>query len=242
MTTMGMKRDKGAKKTKRKKSDRQKAITKSDKRWSEIVRRHGVCEYCGQSGKQLHAHHIYSRANLQTRWDLTNGICLCVSHHIWSSSFSAHMTPSEFLDWISERKGGKKRIADIRERRLCTEAVYPEERLENLIELGKVYPEDKDYLVSEDGWVWSIIKGEYLKRHVEKSTGYEIVCLSNPRRNVRVHRMVARTYKGVCPEGMEVHHDDDDKTNNDLNNLKYVTHRENMEYNKGKKYKKGGDS
>jgi len=197
-----------------------------------------VCEYCNTSSRQLHAHHIYSRANLNTRWDLTNGVCLCVSHHIWGTEFSAHLTPSEFLDWILERKGGKTRVEKIRNRRRSLETIYPEEELDFLTDLGKVYPDDRDYIVSDDGKVWSILKNEYLNQHVEKSTGYPIVCLSNPRRNVRVHRMVMRTYKGECPEEMEVHHRDEDKTNNDLNNLKYVTHAENMKHNTGRKYKK----
>ena len=226
-------------KKRKKKTDRQKIIAKLDKRWSEIIKRHGVCEYCKTSSKQLHSHHIYSRANLNTRWDLTNGVCLCVSHHIWNSTFSAHLTPSEFLDWILERKGGKTRVEKIRQKRISLETIYPEEELDFLTDLGEVYPADRDYMVSDDGRVWSIRKSEYLHQHVEKSVGYVSVCLSNPRRNIRVHRMVMRTYKGECPEGMEVHHRDEDKTNNDLNNLKYVTHAENMKHNTGRKYKKG---
>ena len=210
------------------KTDRQKIITKLDKRWSEIIRRYGVCEYCGTSSKQLHSHHIYSRANLNTRWDLTNGICLCVYHHIWSTAFSAHLTPSEFLDWLRESKEGLSRIEKIRERRRSIETIYVEEKLDFLVELGKVYPDDKDYMVSDDGRIWSIRKSEYLHQLMGKSVGYVSVCLSNPRRNIRVHRMVMRTYKGECPEGMDVHHIDGDKTNNDLNNLKYAAHKENM--------------
>ncbi len=209
------------------KTQRQKAIAKLDKRWSEIIRRHGVCEYCNSSSTQLHSHHIYSRANLNTRWDLTNGVCLCVSHHIWNTQFSAHLTPSEFLDWILERKGGKTKVEKIRQKRRNFETIYPEEELDFLMELGKIYPLDKDYMVSDDGKVWSIYKNEYLAQHLEKSTGYMIVCLSNPRRNVRVHRIVMATYGRERIDEMEVHHIDGDKTNNDLNNLKYVTHQEN---------------
>jgi hypothetical protein len=66
------------------------------------------CEYCGigiDEGKKLDAHHIYTKKNTNTRWDLDNGMCLCVSHHTFSEIFSAHLTPAEFHEWLLEYKG-----------------------------------------------------------------------------------------------------------------------------------------
>ena len=62
------------------------------------------CEYCGKP-TGLNSHHIFSRSNKSTRYDLDNGVCLCVGHHTFSSSFSAHKTPAEFIEWIKEKKG-----------------------------------------------------------------------------------------------------------------------------------------
>lgn len=44
----------------------------------------------------------------------------------------------------------------------------------------------------------------------------------------RVHRLVAAAYLGPCPPRMVVNHIDNDPTNNRVENLEYVTHRENL--------------
>ena len=79
---------------------------KLDEAWSLLVkvRANFKCEYCG-SEQTLNSHHIYSRANISTRWNPTNGICLCVNHHTFSNKFSAHRTPIEFTQWLESIKG-----------------------------------------------------------------------------------------------------------------------------------------
>lgn len=83
-------------------------ITKKlDDKWSlEVKERAGFkCEYCQNEHKPLNSHHIFSRSNKAVRHDLDNGICLCVGHHTFSSKFSAHKTPAEFIEWIKEYRG-----------------------------------------------------------------------------------------------------------------------------------------
>lgn len=46
---------------------------------------------------------------------------------------------------------------------------------------------------------------------------------------VKVHRMVMEAFVGLCPEGMEVCHNDHNRANNCLNNLRYDTKRNNHE-------------
>jgi hypothetical protein len=61
------------------------------------------CEYCW-STKWLNSHHLFTRNNYSTRFDLDNWICLCALHHKLSTKFSAHWTPMIFDEWIiSER-------------------------------------------------------------------------------------------------------------------------------------------
>lgn len=74
--------------------------------WSKLVKlRAGMkCEYCGKTS-YLNSHHIYSRSKKSVRWDVMNGISLCVGHHTFSSKFSAHKTPLEFMDWLINKKG-----------------------------------------------------------------------------------------------------------------------------------------
>lgn len=79
---------------------------KLDDAWSELVKlRAGMkCEYCRKKSP-LNSHHIYSRSKKSTRWDVLNGICLCVGCHTFSSKFSAHKTPTEFTYWLEKYKG-----------------------------------------------------------------------------------------------------------------------------------------
>ena len=86
-------------KTKKRKSD----LKICDDLRSKLIKiRAGFkCEYCWAT-KYLNSHHIFTRNNYSTRYDLDNGICLCSKHHTLSSSFSAHKTPMEFSERIIE--------------------------------------------------------------------------------------------------------------------------------------------
>ena len=86
------------KKTEKRKLDRlfQQAILKRDE----------VCQVCGKT-EGLNAHHIFSRSRMNTRWDLENGILLCVGHHTFSNLMSAHLAPRAFFQWLEDKKGKK---------------------------------------------------------------------------------------------------------------------------------------
>lgn len=88
----------------RKKSETKRMSDKLDSLWSKLIRSVGRCEYC-HSTENLNAHHIFGKRNHSVRWDLDNGVCLCVSHHVYSTDFSAHLTPTLFTNWIIERNG-----------------------------------------------------------------------------------------------------------------------------------------
>ena len=79
-----------------------------DDSWSKLVKlRAGMqCEIsgCGKTS-YLNSHHIYTRANRSTRWDVKNGVCLCPSHHTLDSKFSAHGSPVLFVKWLVKTKG-----------------------------------------------------------------------------------------------------------------------------------------
>ncbi len=74
----------------------------------------------------------------------------------------------------------------------------------------------------------AIRKGRIL-RQVIKANGYAYVTLttSSKRAQITVHSLVARTFIGVRPDGMNVLHSDGDKTNNYWKNLRYATQAEN---------------
>lgn len=84
---------------------------KLDKAWSELVKlKAGMkceIELCGQT-KYLNSHHIFTRKNRSVRWNTINGVCLCPSHHVLSSKFSAHGTPTLFTNWLIKSRGQKR--------------------------------------------------------------------------------------------------------------------------------------
>lgn len=83
-------------------------IKKLDDLWSKKIKDIAgwECEHCGKTSR-LNSHHIFSRSNQAIRWEIPNGICLCVGCHTFSSVFSAHKTPLEFVDWLREVRGEK---------------------------------------------------------------------------------------------------------------------------------------
>jgi hypothetical protein len=78
------------------KTDRKKLIDKLDTLWSKRVMERDFyrCQYCFRAGTD--PHHIFSRKNLSTRWDINNGICLCRECHD-----DAHRTPKTFHIYLA---------------------------------------------------------------------------------------------------------------------------------------------
>ena len=67
-------------------------------------------------------------------------------------------------------------------------------------------------------------------RATRNSAGYYQVGLyeKSKRYTLSVHRLVAQAFLGSCPDGMEVCHCDGDRTNNEVENLRYDTTLENQ--------------
>jgi hypothetical protein len=89
-----------------------------------------------------------------------------------------------------------------------------------------------DYQVSDDGRVRSRSRGNQwrtLKPIVDRD-GYHRVDLCNLGRRSRrgIHVLVAEAFIGPTPEGMEVCHQDGNRSRNIASNLRYDTHAENM--------------
>lgn len=64
-----------------------------------------------------------------------------------------------------------------------------------------------------------------------KKNGYRIVSLPIEgvgKRTFNVHRLILEAFVGPCPEGMEACHNDGDRGNNRLNNLRWDTRSANM--------------
>ena len=92
------------------------------------------------------------------------------------------------------------------------------------------------YAVTSCGKVWSYKYRKFLKAFKDKY-GYVFVRISkgNSAKCKYVHRLVAETYLQRDREDVEVNHKDENKDNNCVNNLEWITHKENMNYGTRKK-------
>lgn len=75
-----------------------------DDAWSLTVKEvaNFRCEVCGKRSP-LNSHHIIGRRNFALRWELKNGVCLCVSCHKFGNQ-SAHSNPLWFDKWLRENR------------------------------------------------------------------------------------------------------------------------------------------
>ena len=88
-----------------------------------------------------------------------------------------------------------------------------------------------NYLIYPDGKVFSKIgKGRFLKVS-DNGWGYHQVILSNhsDKKCYKIHRLVAEHYIPNPDNLLQVDHIDRVRTNNDISNLRWVTHSENQQ-------------
>ena len=96
------------------------------------------------------------------------------------------------------------------------------------------------YQVSSLGRVKSLSRRDRLNRVIQEKilkpqlhrTGYlqVILCKEGKRRSYLVHRLVAETFIDNPEDKSQVNHKDEDKTNNKVENLEWMTARENTNY------------
>lgn len=86
-----------------------------------------------------------------------------------------------------------------------------------------------DFKITRTGKVWSITNKKWLK--VRLWVGYLCVNLCNKVGYTQrhLHRLLLETFVEPCPPGMECRHLDGDPLNNNLENLKWGTHYENVQ-------------
>ena len=91
------------------------------------------------------------------------------------------------------------------------------------------------YKVNKNGTVINTIKNVEVAQRLNKSNGYIYVDMWIDKKQTThsVHRLVAKEYLSPVAGCNIVDHIDGDKTNNNVDNLRYVTQRDNMRYHFG---------
>lgn len=73
-----------------------------------------------------------------------------------------------------------------------------------------------------------LVRGRILKPSGNKRDPHLYVVLGHGAHGVAVHRLIAQTFIGTCPNGQEVRHLDGNPLNNKVDNLAYGTRSENI--------------
>lgn len=87
---------------------------------------------------------------------------------------------------------------------------------------------ENSYIIYEDGRIFSLKTNKYLKKSLNKSTGYYCVRLNG--KGFMLHRIILHTFnpRGEKEKYLQVSHIDNDKSNNSLSNLEWATPEENV--------------
>lgn len=93
----------------------------------------------------------------------------------------------------------------------------------------------KKYEVFDDGRVYSYHSKKFLKPDKNRGGYYLLRLYDNNGKNksYQVHRVVYESIKGEIPEGLQVNHIDEDKSNNSISNLNLMTPKENTNWGTG---------
>ena len=91
------------------------------------------------------------------------------------------------------------------------------------------------YAITPEGEVWSYLRKKFLKPRTDKNGYLKVnLCKDGMMKTYRVHRLVAEAYIPNTDNLPQVDHIDNDKTHNYLNNLQWITLRDNCRKSKNK--------
>ena len=87
------------------------------------------------------------------------------------------------------------------------------------------------YKITKDGQVWSVRSKKFIYRDLTMHGYYQVkLCVKKVRKNMSVHRLVALAYLPNPENKPQVNHKNGVKTDNHVNNLEWMTEKENLEH------------
>ena len=104
----------------------------------------------------------------------------------------------------------------------------------DFIEMRNVPGYEDRYATTKDGRIWSYKRKKFLMPCTDKDGYLKIVLYDDSRKTVSVHRVILMTWNPVeNMEKLQVNHKDENKKNNCLDNLEWMTCKENINYGTG---------
>lgn len=98
----------------------------------------------------------------------------------------------------------------------------------------KIIPEFPNYLIFDDGRVWSLAKHLFLKPRITWGGYYSVGLKNNGKSTTRfIHRLLAEAFIPNPNNYKVVNHKDENKLNNSLNNLEWCDAKYNTNYGTG---------
>ena len=100
-----------------------------------------------------------------------------------------------------------------------------------IIEMRDIKGYEGEYAVTKSGLVWSYKRNKFLKLN-DNGIGYLYValCHGGIRQQKYIHRIVAEAFIPNPDNLPEINHKDEDKSNNCVDNLEWITHIDNLNY------------
>lgn len=96
--------------------------------------------------------------------------------------------------------------------------------------LTPIYQFESLYKITEDGRVFSVLKNQWLKPSKDRRGYWRVWLYSKGVRSERsLHRLVASSYLGF-QEDMTVNHKDNNKNNNHVSNLEWLSNADNIRH------------
>jgi len=115
----------------------------------------------------------------------------------------------------------KNKVFDLKDNVIITNEIVQQV---NIIEEWKIFPDNKNYLISNKGYIKNIKTQEIFNGSLDKISGYMRTQIN--KKTYSIHYMVARTFLPNIDNKKTVNHKNKIRTDNSVENLEWATHAE----------------
>jgi len=91
-------------------------------------------------------------------------------------------------------------------------------------------PNSPQYFITKEGTVWSAKRNKWLKVRIKENYALARICINGKHKYIPIHRILANLFIPNPNNLPYVNHIDGNPRNNNLSNLEWVTHQQNMQH------------